>query len=307
MAQAVRQDSPAVSTHSSQGPGGLSLARRNAWTVWLPVLPFFLFIGIFLLLPSVWLVIGAFQSDSGSLTGSNVRTLFNSDIIAAYKTSLEVSFVSALTGGFFGFFVAYAMIKGHPPRWLRPVLSTFAGVAANFAGIPLAFAFAATLGLNGVLTVFLKSHGIDIYQNGFTLYSFTGLIVVYTYFEMPLMLLVISPSIDGLRREWQEAATSLGANPTQYWRWVGLPVLWPSILGAMVLLFGSAFAAYATAYALVGSQFNLVPLLIGRNVESDFVGNPHQANALAFGMIVIIAVVMLIYTLLQRQSSRWMQ
>ncbi len=307
MAQAVRQEPQAASGAASQSRGGESLARRKARTAWLPVLPFFLFVGIFLLLPSVWLIIGAFQSDSGSLTGSNVRALFDSDILDAYKTSLEVSFVSALVGGVFGFFVAYAMIKGNPPRWLRPVLSTFAGVAANFAGIPLAFAFAATLGLNGVLTVFLKSHGIDIYQNGFTLYSFTGLIVVYTYFQMPLMLLVISPSIDGLRREWKEAATSLGADASQYWRWVGLPVLWPAILGATVLLFGSAFAAYATAYALVGSQFNLVPLLIGRNVESDFVGNPHQANALAFGMIAIITVVMLIYILLQRRSSRWMQ
>ncbi len=305
MAEAVGERAAAGRTGILPGPEGRSVPWRAVWRSWLPVVPFFLFVGIFLLLPTVWLVVGAFQSDSGSFTTSNVRTLFNSDIVDAYKTSLEVSLVSALVGGVFGFFVAYAMIKGNPPRWLRPLLSTFAGVAANFAGIPLAFAFAATLGLNGVLTVFLKSHGIDLYQSGFTLYSFSGLIVVYTYFQMPLMLLVITPSIDGLRREWQEAATSLGADSSQYWRWVGLPVLWPSILGAMVLLFGSAFAAYATAYALVGSEFNLVPLLIGRNVESDFVGNPHQANALAFGMIVIISIVMFAYTLLQRQSSRW--
>jgi len=304
MAQAVSQESPTAVARPLH-PRAKGLARWHSVADWLPVVPFFLFFSVFLLLPTVWLVIGAFQTDSGSFTTSNVRGLFDSDILDAYKTSLEISLASALTGGIFGFFVAYAMIRGNPPRWIRPVLSTFAGVAANFAGIPLAFAFAATLGTTGVLTVFLKSHGIDLYQSGFTLYSFTGLVVVYTYFQMPLMLLIISPSIDGLRREWSEAATNLGASTSQYWRWVGLPVLWPSILGAMVLLFGSAFAAYATAYALVGSEFNLVPLLIGRNVESDFIGNPQQANALAFGMIVIIGVVMLIYTVLQRRSSRW--
>jgi putative spermidine/putrescine transport system permease protein len=282
-------------------------ASRRLRLVWLPIVPFFLYVGIFLLLPTAWLVIGAFQSDSGGVTLSNIRALFQSESLDAYKTSLEISAATALTGGIFGFFVAYAMVKEQGPRWLRPLLSTFAGVAANFAGVPLAFAFAATLGTTGVITVFLKNFGIEIYQNGFTIYSFLGVVLVYTYFQMPLMLLVISPALDGLRGEWREAATNLGATPAQFWRWVGLPILWPALFGAVVLLFGSAFAAYATAYALVGSQFNLVPLIIGRDLSSDFIGSPGQANALAFGMIVIISGVMLVYALLQRRSSRWMR
>jgi putative spermidine/putrescine transport system permease protein len=308
MSQAADTAVPSPSA-TSRGAAGVPVPRRLRLprAVWLPVLPFFLYIFIFLLLPTLWLMIGAFQNDAGGFTTSNVRALFQGDNIAAYETSLEISAATALTGGIFGFFVAYAMVKENAPRWVRPVLSTFAGVAANFAGIPLAFAFVATMGTTGMITTFLATHGIDLYAHGFTLQSFTALVLVYTYFQMPLMLLVISPALDGLRKEWREAAVSLGATPAQFWRWVGMPILWPSLLGAVVLLFGSAFAAYATAWALVGSQINLVPIVIGRILSGDFASDPQQANALALGMIVIIGGIMLIYALLQRQSSRWLR
>ena len=226
----------------------------------------------------------------------------------AFKTSLELSLATAITGGLFGFFVAYAMIKDGAPRWLRPVLTTFAGVAANAGGVPLAFSFAATLSSVGVVTAFLREHtGLDIYQAGFTLQSLGGLVIVYTYFQMPLMLLVISPAIDGIRKEWGEAATNLGASSSQYWRWVALPILWPALLGAFVLLFGSAFSAYATAVALLGTQVNLVPIAIGSALTGDFATQPQIADALAFGMILVIGVVMTLYALLQRRSSKWLQ
>lgn len=306
MADLAQRAPSLVDDHVQAGRRGeRTRPARRVTLTWLPIVPFFLYIGIFLLLPTLWLVIGAFQDNAGAATMANVQALFQGQNLDAYKTSLEVSAATALTGGIFGFFVAYAMVKDTAPRWLRPVLSTFAGVAANFAGVPLAFAFAATLGTTGVITVFLKNLGINLYQSGFTLYSFTGVVLVYTYFQMPLMLLVISPALDGLRREWREAATSLGATTADYWRWVGLPILWPSLLGAVVLLFGSAFAAYATAFALVGSEINLVPIIIGRILSGDFAADPQQANALAFGMIVIIGGVMVVYGLLQRQSSRW--
>ena len=274
---------------------------------WVPVAPFFLYIALFLLLPAAWLVVGAFQTESGGFTLANVRAILDDQYRNAYLTSLEISAVTALAGTVCGFFVAYAAVKDGAPRWVRPLLSTFAGVAANFAGIPLAFAFVATLGTTGLLTVFLADHGIALYQNGFTLYSFLGLALVYTYFQLPLMILLISPALDGLRREWAEAATGLGATPGEFWRWVALPILWPSLLGALVLLFGNAFAAYATATALVGSEINLVPILIGRVTSGDFASNPQMANALSLGMVLIISVAMVAYALLQRRASRWLR
>jgi len=285
----------------------LPTRQRKFSFAWLGVLPFFAYVATFLLVPSIWLVVGAFQTDSGAFTTVQVHTLFQQQYLDAYKTSIEISLASALIGGVCGLFVAYSAVKEGAPGWIRPLLTTFSGVAANFAGIPLAFAWVATLGTTGVITAFLANHGIDLYQHGFTLYSFTGLTVVYTYFQMPLMILVISPALDGVRTEWREAATNLGAGQLQFWRYVGIPILWPSLLGAFVLLFGSAFAAYATAAALVGTELNLVPLLIGNVVNGNNTSDPQFGDALALGMIVIIGFTVVLNILLQRRSDRWLR
>jgi putative spermidine/putrescine transport system permease protein len=269
--------------------------------------PFFLYVLLFLLLPALALVVGAFQSDSGGLTLSHIHTIFQAQFTDAYKTSIKLSLITALSGGIIGLFVAYAVVKEGAPSSLRAVFITFSAVAANFAGVPLAFAFIATLGTTGIVTVFLRDHGFDLYTHGFTLYHLTGLAITYTYFQFPLMILLISPALDGLRREWREAATNLGATPIQFWRWVGLPILLPSLLGTMVLLFGNAFAAYATAYALVGGSLNLVPLVIGTSLSSDLLSDPHLADSLATGMIVIISISVIIYALLTRRANKWLR
>jgi len=158
-----------------------------------------------------------------------------------------------------------------------------------------------------VITAMLKVFGIDLYRSGFNLYSFAGLTLVYMYFQIPLMVLVILPALDGLKREWREAAENLGATSTQYWRHVAMPVLIPSIMGTMILLFGNAFGAHATAYALTGGLFNLATLLIGQQISGDVLHNPGLGYAVAMGMIIIMAVSILIYSILQRRSERWLR
>ena len=284
-------------------PGG---RRSRTLMTWLGVLPFFVFIALFLLGPSVSLVVGAFQDEAGGFTLANVRSLFEAQFLGAYKTTIALSALTAFLGGVFGGILAYAALTGGTPRWVRPLLTTFSGVAANFAGVPLAFAFIATLGTTGLVTQFLNDAlGLDLYGGGFSLFTFWGLAIIYLYFQIPLMILVIAPAIDGLRREWREAASNLGASPFQYWRYVGLPILGPSLLGAMVLLFANAFASYATPYALTSGQVNIVPVLIGQTFRGDVFSNPHQGHALALGMVVIIAFSTIIYTLLQRRAARW--
>ena len=252
------------------------------------------------------MVAGAFKSKDGSFTWANMHLLTKSPYIDAYKTSIEVSLVTAAIGGLLGLAIAYAAIREGTPRWIRSMLTTFSGVAANFGGIPLAFAFIATLGTIGIATQFMRDHlGYDPYAHGFTLFSKTGVEIVYLYFQIPLMVLVIAPAIDGLRREWREAASNLGANGLQFWRYVGVPVLMPSILGATILLFGNAFAAYATAYSLTSGAVNLVPIQIGAYYSGNVLDNPHLAQALAFGMFVVLAVMMVVYVPLQRRSARW--
>jgi putative spermidine/putrescine transport system permease protein len=262
---------------------------------------------MFLFLPAAQVLVGALQSQHGGYTLSNVSTLFEEPYRSAYRNSIEVSLVTAVLGGLFGFLIAYAAIREGTPRIVRMVLTTFSGVAANFAGIPLAFAFIATLGTIGVLTNFLAGLGFNPYEHGFNLFTKMGIELVYLYFQIPLMILVIAPAIDGLRGEWREASANLGATPFQFWRYVGFPVLLPSLLGAIVLLFGNAFSAYATAYALTSGGVQLVPITIGYLLSGDVLSNPHLGQALALGMFVVLAVMMLVYVPLQRISSRWVR
>jgi putative spermidine/putrescine transport system permease protein len=255
--------------------------------------------------PAGALLIGAFRTQEGEFTTAFFKNIFKGTSLEAYEKSIEISLITATIGGLLGFLMAYAALSSNAPRFVRPVLTTFSGVAANFGGVPLAFAFISTLGTVGLATRGLDKLGLNPYDHGFTLFGFWGLVVTYLYFQIPLMILVIAPAIDGLKAEWRESASNLGATSTQYWRHIGLPVLLPSILGSMVLLFGGSFAAYATAYALTSGHIGLVPLKIGELINGNVLSDPHQAYALAFGMVIVISVAMVIYYLLDRRASRW--
>jgi putative spermidine/putrescine transport system permease protein len=215
---------------------------------------------------------------------------------------------SAVLGGIVGLAMAVAISRGGLPNWLRSATLTFSGVASNFAGVPLAFAFIATLGRVGLVTVLLNTWlGVNIYGLGFNLLSFWGLTLTYLYFQIPLMLVIITPAVDGLKKEWGEAAAMLGASQWQYWRMVVIPVLWPSFLGTVLLLFANAFGAIATAYALTGSQLNIVPILLYAQIRGDVLHNPHLGYALAFGMIFITGVANIFYIWLRARSEKWLR
>ena len=279
---------------------------RTGALTWLGVVPFFLFALAFLIAPATFLFVGSFQDLQGNFTLDNFRNLNQPIVVEAYRNSLQVSLATAVGGTAFGFLLAYAVTLGRA-RAVRSGLLTFSGVASNFAGVPLAFAFIATLGRIGLVTTLLKSMGIDLYQQGFSLYSFAGLSLTYMYFQFPLMVLIITPAIEGLRREWREAAENLGASHAQYWRYVAFPVLLPTLLGTTILLFANAFGAYATAFALTGGTINLVTILIGSQMRGDVLRNPGLGYALAVGMVAIMAVSITAYTLLQRRSERWLR
>lgn len=287
---------------------GAAWARLGLSWDWLGVVPFFVFAIAFLIIPSLSIFIGSFVDVRGELTLDNMAGIFQRDFLDAYRTSIAVSIVTALGGGIFGFLLAYAAILGGLPRFVRPLLVTFSGVASNFAGVPLAFAFIATLGRTGLVTRILQDlFGLDVYAQGFSIYGFWGLCLVYMYFQFPLMVLVIAPAIDGLKRQWQEAAESLGATSWDYWRYVALPILTPSLMSAVILLFGNSFGAYATAYALAGAQINLVPIVIGAQISGNVLFNPGLGNALSLGMVVVMALSVVGYVWLQRKTARWLR
>ncbi|MCP8883997.1 ABC transporter permease subunit [Devosia sp. XJ19-1] len=275
---------------------------------WLGVAPFIIFAVMFLILPTLYLVSAAFVGRDGQLTFDNIAGLFTDQILAAYWISIRISATSAGIGAIAGLAITLAIIRGRLPDALRSAIMTFSGVASNFAGVPLAFAFISTLGRLGLVTIILKAlFDIDIYRAGFNILSFWGLTLTYLYFQIPLMILMIAPAVDGLKREWSEAAQTLGASSWQFWRHVGFPILWPSFLGTLSLLFANAFGAIATAYALTGSSLNIVPILLYAQIRGDALQNPGLGAALALGMIVITACANIIYLVISARAERWMR
>lgn len=284
--------------------GGV-LRRLGAW---LGVVPFAIFATLFLILPTLTVVLGAFRAPDGGLTLQNLSGLGQERIVSAFWLSIRLSLATAVLGCIAGFVLAAAATRGGLPRWIRAPLMTFSGVAANFAGVPLAFAFIATLGRLGFVTVLLREwFGFNLYSTGFNLLGFWGLVLTYLYFQIPLMVLVISPALDGLKREWHEAAESLGASQMQYWRMVALPILWPAVLGSLALLFANAFGAVATAMALTGSSLSIAPIVLFAQIRGDVLQDPALGYVIAFAMIVLTGLASLVSILLRVRAERWLK
>ena len=284
-----------------------TVSPKRIALAWMGVVPFLLFALAFLLWPSFTIMGNSFRSKDGAFTLDNIDALFQPLILESYRVSIQLSVITAVLGALLGSLLAWAITIGGLPRWVRGIVITFCSVAANFGGIPLAFAFITLLGRTGALTKFLRDGlGWDLYAGGFSIYSITGLVLAYLYFQFPLMVLIMVPAFDGLKREWREAAANLGGNTWHFWRYVGVPILLPSLLGSTVLLFGNAFGAYATAEALTGSKVDIITRVISRQIRGDVFYNPGLSYALALGMIVILAFSIALYVWLQRRTARWL-
>jgi putative spermidine/putrescine transport system permease protein len=287
-----------------------SARRMSATTLAvIGVTPFFVFTAMFLIIPTLFLTVGAFQDATGDFTLLNIAHIFaNPTLVDAYLVSIKISLITALGGAVLGFFLAHALVLGNLPQWLRPTVTTFCGVASNFAGVPLAFAFIATIGPRGLITGWLLTYfDISLRALGFNIISFWGVVLAYLYFQIPLMVLIIAPALDGLKREWREAATTLGATAFDYWRYIALPVLWPSLVGATVLLFANSFGAIATAYALAGPGLNIITIQLFNEIRGDVLHDEHLGFAVALGMIVITGVSNGLYIWLRERGERWVK
>jgi putative spermidine/putrescine transport system permease protein len=279
--------------------------RRHGWA-WLGLLPFFAFLTLFLIVPAVSVFSEALQNDDGNFGFATMKEAITGQNFTAFKFSVLLSFWSAVVGVVFGTTLAYAIATTRRPRWLRTLATAFSGVAANLGGVPLAFMFIALLGRQGLLTkIFDGAFGVDLYGSGFALDSTIGIVTVYSYFNIPLMVLVTMPAIDGLQASWREASANLGGTTFTYWRRVGLPVLAPSMLGGFLLIFANSFSAYATIAALTQkSQF--VPIRISFFLRGDVATNQAGlAYALSAWMVIITAVCMGLYWVLRKRAERW--
>jgi putative spermidine/putrescine transport system permease protein len=268
------------------------------------LLPFLAFLTLFLVIPAISVFQEALHNRDGSFGWSAMTAAFSGQNRDAFWFSVRFSAFAALVGVVFGALLAYAAATATRPRWLRSLVASFSGVAANMGGIVLAFAFIALIGPQGIATKAIKFAGWDLYSGSWKLGSISGLTMVYSYFNIPLMVLITLPAIDGLKASWREACTNLGGTAFTYWRRVGLPVLAPSLLGGFMLLFANSFSAYATAYAL-NTGAALVPVKIANYLQGDISGRSNLPFALSTWMIVITATAMAGYFFLRRLADRW--
>lgn len=294
---------------------GSAVVTTSRWTsrwrglrTFAPLLPFFLYVFAGLGIPTLVIINLAFRSNDNHLTLQNVKTVVDGgQYLLGFETSLKLALVTSVIPAVLGTVLAYFIATSSWPA-LRRFAATSSAVFANFGGVNLAFIFVATIGTTGLLTSWLSHLGLNPWDHGFDLYKFWGVAIVYLYFQIPLMVLIITPAIEGLKQSWREAAANLGAANWQYWRYVGLPVLMPAVLGSTLLLFGSGLSAYATAEALTGGTIELTSIQIGDVLNGNVLAN--EANigyALGFSMIVLMLVIMTGYVFLQRRASKWLR
>ena len=271
---------------------------RGKWLALLCLVPFAVFFIVFQIAPLVWVLIHSVQSEEGGWGLANFIKIFNSKFyLQAIQHSLEISFWSSLFGIVIAILGSYSLRK--VDSRLRNFVNAFANMTSNFSGVPLAFAFIILLGFNGSITIMLKQAGII---EDFNLYSKTGLIILYTYFQIPLGVLLLYPAFDALREDWRESASLLGANSWQFWRFIGLPVLTPALLGTFVILLANALGAYATVYALTTGNFNVLPIRIAAMVSGDISLDPNMASALAVILVGLMTLVTLVHQWLLKRS-----
>ena len=294
---------PAVATSAGRPLAG----GRRLSLDWLGAVPFLAYVGLFLLLPSAIVGFGAFFNADSTFTLENFGHLSRSYVVRATIDTTVISAVTALAGAALGALLAYAIVTGSPNGLLRRLVVSASGVLAQFGGVTLAFAFIASIGPAGFVYLFAQAHGLDYYAHGIWLFERSGLGLVYLYFQIPLMVLVFLPALDGIKPQWREATESLGGNTWHYWRHIAGPILFPSFLGAALLLFANAFSAYATAQALINQGQPMLSQQIAGALSSE-VGavEPGFAKAIAIEMIVIVTLVTVLYSLLQRRTTRWL-
>ena len=279
---------------------------RSGLAKYLGLTPFAVYVILFLAIPTVLAVSTGFFTESGAFTLDNVAGIFAPNVIATFGSSFWVSAVTAVVGAVIGALVCYALLGTRAEGSLRTVIDSLSSVLAQFGGVMLAFAFIATIGNQGLITVALRGLGIDLFASGPWLYQVPGLLPVYIYFQVPLMIITFMPALQGLKTTWAEANATLGGTPFTYWTRIAIPVLAPSFIGSLLLLFANAFSSYATAAALISQGAQIVPLQIRSALVSETVlGRENMAGALALGMIVVMVVVMWGYSVLQNRTSRW--
>lgn len=270
----------------------ISKRQSFAWLI-----PFLLLMMLFFIIPLLYMLVTSFSNSDGFTLEQYKSVLTNEYILQGFKNSITLSAISAVIALIVTLFAVYSIMRFSEP--VREKILVLTNLTSNFSGIPLAFAFIVLLGNSGLFTLLFEKWEIGALSS-FSLYSWSGLLLIYIYFQLPLALMLLFPIYDGIQKEWKEAAALLGASTWQFWSKVGIPVILPGVVGTFSVLFANAMGAYASAYALTSSNYNLVAIRIGALIQGDIFAQPELASVIA----VLLAVTMVTAMLLSEWSIK---
>ncbi len=268
----------------------------------LALLPFAVTVFLFEILPIIIVLFQSFTVEGGGgFTLEHYNAIFSKKLYQmAITNSILVSALSSVIGIIVGFFGAKSV--QNVTFKSGNIFTSILNMTSNFSGIPLAFAYIIMLGNVGVFVVIGKKFGID-FLSGFNIYSLTGLLLCYIYFQIPLATLLLMPAFEGLKKEWRDAVELLGGRNADYWLKVAIPNLMPSLLGTFSVLFANAVAAYATAYALMQNSFSLLPIRISEQFVGDVVQRKEFGSALSVMLMLLIVLAVAINQFVIKMSK----
>lgn len=273
------------------------ISKFKNWRAALLLLPMLIMLILFSLAPAWWVLVNSLKVDGVWSVANFFGIIGVSFYMQAFSNSLWISIWSSIFGLIIALFSA-ASIKRVDGN-MRDMTVAFTNMASNLSGVPLAFAFIIIMGTNGAVTLLMHEWGVE---EGFNIYSRMGLTLIYTYFQVPLAVLLLYPAFDALNDDWQESAALLGASKVHYWRLIALPVIMPAVLGTYILLFANAMGAYASAYALMGSNYNLITIRISSMVAGDIFLEPNLAAALSVLLVTMLVVLVTVNQMLLKRS-----
>lgn len=269
----------------------------------LGLMPFIVLVVAFLFGPLLTMIIMSIQkTGGGGFSLEQYKEIFtNLFYIQSFKNSITLSLVASIISIIICSITAYFITK--LSQKTQDMVLNLSNLTNNFSGVPLAFAFMIMLGNSGVFIILAKKFGVEILMN-FNLYSWAGLLLMYVYFQIPLGVMLLFPTLQGIKEELKQAAFLLGASSFEFWRYVGLPIILPGIVGVFSILFANAMGAYASAYALVGSNYNLLTVQIGGLISGDIFSRTELASAIAVVLAIILILALLLNDFMMKKVRR---
>ncbi|MGP1308671.1 MAG: sulfate ABC transporter permease subunit CysT [Phycisphaerales bacterium] len=218
-------------------------------------------------------------------------------VLAAYRVTFGASLLSAIINAFFGFIVAWVLVRYSFPgkRVIDAMVDLPFALPTAVSGIALTTLYAHT----GWIGRWLDPLGIQV------AYAWPGIVIALTLIGLPFVVRTLQPAVEELEAEIEEASASLGASRWQTFRRVIIPTVLPALLTGFSLAFARAVGEFGSVYFIAGNmpyKTEIAPLLILIRLEQfDYVG----ATAIGVAMLGVSLVMLLVINLLQWWSRRY--